>query len=194
MQADPSEYRQLDLRAHTLLSGVEVHDVWVAELEGGGKGRTIQDARRCFNAQTATTANAAVRTLFAIRRLLGGIFAWDKEEDRWADESYVHKLTEADLEATLETPGIEDGPFKLVYVFENEALSEVRNATVHAFSCLALREVSTGYRLYWAIYVKPIGALTARYMRLIDPFRRAVVYPSVIRRVQMDWSVKFGDG
>jgi hypothetical protein len=39
-----------------------------------------------------------------------------------------------------------------------EAVSEVLNATVHAFLCQALRKTESGYRLYWGVYVKPVTA------------------------------------
>lgn len=193
MQADPSEYRQLDLRAHSLLEGIALHDVWLIELEGGGPGRNIQDAIRCFTPQTVTTASAAVSALFALRRGLGRVFGWDTQAagQRWDDELYKNRLTDADRARSRVAPGTDDGILQFVYVFENEALSEVRNATVHAFSCLALRETMRGYRLYWAIYVKPIGPWTATYMRVIDPFRRALVYPAVINRVQLTWKIQF---
>jgi hypothetical protein len=187
MQADPAEYLQLDLRVHSFLADVELHDVWVAELDGGGPDRDIQDARRCFRPQTATTANAAVRLLFAIRAGLGRVFGWDRARDAWADEMYAKRLTDDERAASLVAPGADEGPFSVVYVLPYEALSEIRNATVHAFSCFALRPTSTGYRLYWAIYVKPIGRWTALYMRLIDPFRRIVVYPAVIGGIESTW-------
>ncbi len=193
MQADPLEYHQLDLRVHSFLEDVDLHDVWVAELDGGGEGRSITDARFCFTPQIATTANAAVKRLFAIRRLIGSIFGWDRDTERWDDELYCHRLTEEDRARSVVEPGTPDQMFRIVDVFENESLSEVRNATVHAFSSMALRETMKGYRLYWAIYVRPIGPWTSSYMRAIDPFRRAVIYPAVISRIQCEWQTRFGD-
>jgi len=193
VQADPTEYRQLELRTHSFLADVQLHDVWLAELEGGGPDRTMEDVRKCFTAQAAATAGAAVRALFAIRRGLGRLFGWDASTDRWTDEYYTNRLTDDDRARSLVEPGTDDGMFTVVYVFPGEALSEVRNATVHAFSCMAIRRTMTGYRLYWAIYVKPIGPWTATYMRIIDPFRRAVVYPAVINRVELNWRIRFGD-
>lgn len=193
MQADPNEYRQLDLRTHSFLNGVELHDVWVAELHGGGPGRTMKDVLRCFTPQTATTANAFVRTLFAIRSAVGRVFHWDDHRERWEEERYCHRLTDEDRARSLVPPGTRDRIFDVVYVFPHEALSEVRNATVHAFSCLALRETLSGYRLYWAIYVKPISRWTATYMRVIDPWRRTLVYPTVISRIQVEWKLRFAD-
>lgn len=191
MHADPGEYRQLDLRAHSLLADVPLHDIWLLELEGGGDDRTIEDVRRCFTPQTVTTANAAVRTLFALRRWLGRIYGWDRGPQHWEEELYVNRLTAEDRARSLVTPGTDDGLLKIVYVFPYESLSEVRNATVHAFSCFALRHTMNAYRLYWAIYVKPVGRWTSTYMRVIDPFRRAVVYPAVLHRVQRTWSVNY---
>jgi hypothetical protein len=46
--------------------------------------------------------------------------------------------------------------------------------------------------LYWAIYVKPVGRLTPVYLALIDPFRRFVVYPALIRDIQAVWARAFG--
>ena len=63
-----------------------------------------------------------------------------------------------------------------------------RNATVHAFLVLALSSRPDGHMLYWAIYVKPVGALTGLYMALIDPFRRWIVYPALIAEMQDAWA------
>ena len=65
--------------------------------------------------------------------------------------------------------------------------SEIWNATVHAVSAYALVEQATGYRLYWAIYVRSVGCITAPYMRLIDPFRRLIIYPALLRSVHAAW-------
>ncbi len=84
--------------------------------------------------------------------------------------------------------GLREGPFRVLYVLGEEALSELRNATVHAFVALALTPSPRGYTLYLAIYVKPVSRLTTLYMALIDPFRRLVVYPALGRHAQQRWS------
>ncbi len=81
-----------------------------------------------------------------------------------------------------------DGPFRVLYVFGNEAVYELRNATVHAFLALVLTPSPGGYTLYLAIYVKPVSRFTALYMALIDPFRRLIVYPDLGRHAQRRWS------
>jgi len=52
----------------------------------------------------------------------------------------------------------------------------------------ALLERSSDYRLYWGIYVQPVGRITSWYMHLIDPFRRLLIYPAVLRHIRAAWS------
>ena len=64
--------------------------------------------------------------------------------------------------------------YHLLPATENETLSEIINATVHAFSFITLRQNADGYVAYWAIYVMPVGRITRFYMALID--NRHVLY------------------
>ena len=57
---------------------------------------------------------------------------------------------------------------------------------------LALRPRAGGYRVLWAVHVKPVGRITGWYMRLIDPFRARIVYPTVLRIVEEAWSERYG--
>ena len=188
MRVTPDEYERLELRAHALLAGVPLHDTWAIDLEGGGPGRTIVDLRALLSLENLTGGNAAVRLLFGLRRWLGRIFAWDRKPPRASEESFLHRLSAADREHSLVAPGSLEGPFRVLYVSPREAISEIQNATVHAFSVFALFETASGYRFYWSIYVRPVGRITGWYMRLIDPFRRAIIYPAVLRRVRAAWS------
>jgi hypothetical protein len=70
-------------------------------------------------------------------------------------------------------------------------VSEIQNATVHAFLCQALREADAGYRLYWGIYVKPVSRFTPLYMALIKPFRHLVVYPAILGQLRAAWRRKY---
>src|SRR5438045_3689512 len=79
------------------------------------------------------------------------------------------------------------GPFRTLYVFPTETLAEVQNATVHAFLATALVPRDGGYTLYWAIYVRSDRLATRLYMALIDPFRRRIVYPAIVRSIHAAW-------
>ncbi len=189
MRVKPADFQRLNLRCHALLSDVPLHDVWAIPLKGGGPGRSVQDARAIlFGDVCRPTNNFAVRGLFALRWALGRALGWDDERYDSSGASYVHGLTEADRSQSKVPPGTREGPFRVLYVLGNEALSELHNATVHAFLALALTPSPTGYMLYLAIYVKPVSRFTTLYMALIDPFRRLVVYPALGRHAQQRWS------
>jgi hypothetical protein len=185
-----ADFRALDLRCHSLLRDVPLHDVWVIKLAGGGPGRTMHDVH-AIAAGRRTRAPLLVRALFALRVALGRLFRLDAPRQDPLAHSYLQRLSDDDRVRSLVTPGTMHGSFRTLYVFPDEAVSEVRNATVHAFLAHALRPNSIGYTLYWAIYVKPVGRLTSIYMALIDPFRRFIVYPALIRQTQAAWSRAF---
>jgi hypothetical protein len=39
--------------------------------------------------------------------------------------------------------------------------------------------------------VKPVSALTPLYMAIIEPFRRFIVYPSILRRIRDAWELRY---
>ncbi len=187
MRVRPVDFQRLNLRCHAVLSDVPLHDVWAIPLNGGGPGRSIRDARAILFGDRRSL-NFAVRVLFALRSALGRAFGWDDERHDPPSGSYVNRLAEADRSQSQVAPGTREGPFRVLYVLGEEALSELRNATVHAFLALALTPSPGGYTLYLAIYVKPVSRFTTLYMALIDPFRRLVVYPALGRQAQQRWS------
>jgi Protein of unknown function (DUF2867) len=187
MRVKPADFQRLNLRCHTLLGDVPLHDVWAIPLSGGGPGRSIQDARAILFGERLPP-NLAVRGLFSLRWALGRAFGWDDERHDPPSGSYVDRLADADRSRSQVAPGTREGHFRVLYVFHDEALSELRNGTVHAFLALALTPSPGGYMLYLAVYVKPVSRLTMFYMALIDPFRRLLVYPALGRQAQQRWS------
>src|SRR3989454_10063157 len=187
MRVKPVDFRRLNLSCNVLLSDVPLLDVWAIRLDGGGPGRSIQDARAMLFGDRRPP-NLAVRGLFALRSALGRAFGWDDERHNPSSVSYVDRLAEAERSQSQVAPGTREGRFRVLYVLGEEALSELRNATVHAFVALALTPSPGGYTLYLAIYVKPVSRLTTLYMALIDPLRRLVVYPALGRHAQQRWS------
>lgn len=188
MRVAPEEYQRIALKAHALLKDVPLHDVWAIDLPACESRRTIVDLRSLLAKHSIVSASSAATILFALRMALGKVFGWDRESSAAHGESYLHRLSEDDKHSSLVTPGTREGPFRVLFVSPREAISEVRNVTVHGFSVYALLPQSSGYRLYWAIYVKPVGYVTSWYMRLIDPFRRFIIYPAVLRHIRAIWS------
>lgn len=190
MRVDPEEYRRIDLQAHSLLVDVPLHDVWAIDLPRSETNHTIVDLRSLLAQHGLGTATAPVSFFFALRVALSVVFRWDREPPKASAESFIHRLADADKQLSLVAPGTRERPFRVLFVSEQEAISEIRNATAHGFSVFALLRRSDGYRLYWAIYVQPIGRITAWYMRLIDPFRRLIIYPAILRHIRAHWSLE----
>jgi hypothetical protein len=191
MRIDPAEFRARPLRVHAFLHDVPLEDVWAIRLRGGGDGLTIQDVRTVFSA-AVEAAPPVVKGLFRLRGKIGALLGWDRQRSAWTAESYVYRLSPADRARSMVAPGTPDGRLSLLYRFDDEQLSERRNATVHAFSSLSIRQTSYGYLAYLAIYVQPVHRFTRLYMKAIAPFRRLVVYPAILRKVESAWAEQHG--
>jgi Protein of unknown function (DUF2867) len=83
--------------------------------------------------------------------------------------------------------GTPEGRFRVVNCFENEQLLEVQNRTVHAAALSALAERVDSYRFYFAVYVRQRTWITPFYMGLIDPFRRWIIYPALLKTIRATW-------
>jgi len=81
----------------------------------------------------------------------------------------------------------------VVYRFENEQLVELVNRTVHAVALSALVETATAYRFYFTVYVCSVSRFTRFYIAVIIPFRKMIVYPSLLRSVRPRWNQTFGE-
>jgi hypothetical protein len=68
----------------------------------------------------------------------------------------------------------------------------VINRTAHAAALSALVETANSYRFYFGVYVRSVSRATPVYMALIDPFRKLVVYPSLLRPVRASWARSVG--
>jgi Protein of unknown function (DUF2867) len=189
VRAAPEEYLSLELRAHQLLSDVPLYDVSVVDLPGGGDGRSLADV---LHLQATTPRSPVERALYGVRHGLGRAFGWDKVR-LLPQDSLVSRLSETDRRDSETPPGTRDGAFRVLYRFRNEQLSETRNATVHGYVCLALAPRSSGYRFYFAVYVIPVSWLTGPYLALIEPFRRFLLYPAILRRIRNAWQMVYDE-
>ena len=190
-QISTREFERLPLRVHDFLAGVPLHDVWAVDLPHARSGITLDEFLRTAKAR-ACTPSPIVRALLNIRLLIGRLLGWDREPAASAWETFENRLTTADRSTSLEPAGTREGLFRVVYRFENELLLEVVNRTAHAAALSALVETANSYRFYFGVYVRRVSRFTPVYMALIDPFRRLLVYPSLLRTVRAKWSQTFG--
>jgi len=192
-QISKQEFERLPLRVHNFLAGVPLHDVWAVDLPRTRAGITLDEFLRTASARVFT-CSPVVRALLNIRLLVGRLLGWDRERATSEWETFATRMTAADHAKTLAPPGTREGLFRVVYRFEKEELLELINRTAHAAALSALVETADAYRFYFGIYVHPVGRFTPVYMAMIDPFRKLVVYPLLLRSVRANWERAFSRG
>jgi len=190
-QISTQEFERLPLRVHDLLAGVPLHDVWAIDLLGTRSGITLNEFLRTASS-CLLTPSPVVRALLNVRLLVGRLLSWDRQPAATAWESFTTRMTTADRSRSLVPPGTREGLFRVVYRFENEQLLELINRTAHAAALSALIETASGYRFYFGVYVRSVSRFTPIYMALIDPFRKLVVYPSLLRTIRAKWNKTLG--
>jgi Protein of unknown function (DUF2867) len=207
-QISTHEFERLPLRVHKFLAGVPLHDVWAIDLPRTRSGITLDEFLRTAGARSQVscdccendrsrkgsllTRSPVVRTLLNIRFFAGRLFGWDHEPVSTTWETFTTRLTTADRSRSLAPAGTREGLFRIVYRFENEQLLELINRTAHAAALSALVETANGYRFYFGVYVQNVGRFTPVYMALVDPVRKLIVYPSLLRSVRASWNQAFG--
>jgi len=193
-QISPTEFYALSLRAHTFLADVPLHDVWALDLPKHCDGVTLSEFLRPASQDGCDAAGVGInrlptvaRALFSLRFFLGRIFRLEAEPKDAFAVSLSSRLTPEDRGRSFVAPGTREGLFRFVYRFENEQLLEIQNRTVHAAVLSALVEKADGYRFYFAVYVRQITWITPFYMGLIDPFRRWIIYPALLKNIRATW-------
>jgi uncharacterized protein DUF2867 len=194
-QISPTEFYALPLRVHTLLADVPLHDVWAVDLPAHRDGVTLSEFLRRAGQDVCDTADAEInrfppvaRALFRLRFFLGRIFRLEAEPKDALAASFGSRLTAEDRARSLVVSGMPKGLFRVVYRFENEQLLEIQNRTVHAAALSALAERADSYRFYFAVYVRQRTWITPFYMSLIDPFRKWIIYPALLKKIRATWN------
>jgi len=183
-----AEFSALPLRANTLLADVPLHDAWAVDLPRLREGVTLEEILRRADRGVFTPRDAKMRGLPAasralLRLLLGRLCGLDSVPNDAEAASFASRLTADDRERSSIVAGTRAGNFRVVYRFEDEQLLEVHNRTVHAAALSALAKTTDGYRYYFAVYVVRVSWITPLYMALIDPFRRWIIYPALLKNI-----------
>src|SRR5260370_854897 len=184
------EFERLPLRVHDFLAGVPLHDVWAVDLPRTRSGVTLDEFLRIASTRLCKLSPVS-HALLDIRLFIGRLLGWDREPAATAWEPFATRLTTVDRAKSLAPAGTPEGLFRVVSRFENEQLLELINRTAHAAALSALVETAHAYRFYFCVYVRSVGRFTPVYMALIDPFRKLIVYPSLLRTVRATWNETF---
>lgn len=175
---------------HAFLAGVPLHDAWVVDLPRSRADITLDQFLRLTGGRLLAPS-PPVQALLDLRFFIGRLFGWDRTpspSSATVSESFADRLAAEDRAKSLVPVGTADGLFRVVYRFENEQLVELINGTAHAAALTALVETPASYRFYFAVYVRSVSRMTPVYMALIDPFRKLIVYPSLLRGVAAAWT------
>jgi len=193
-QISPTEFYALPLHVHTFLADVPLHDVWAVDLPTHRDGVTLCEFLRRASQDGFDTADAEInrfppvaRALIRLRLFLGRIFRLEAEPKDALAASFGSRLTTEDRARSFVVSGTPEGLFRVVYRFENEQLLEIQNRTVHAAALSALAERADSYRFYFAVYVCQNTWITPFYMGLIDPFRKWIIYPAMLKKIRATW-------
>ena len=188
-QISPAEFYALPLRVHTFLADVPLHDVWAVDLPTHRGGVTLSEfIRRTSQGDAEINRLPPVaRALFRLRFFLGRILRLEDEPKDALAASFGNRLTAEDRARSFVVSGTPEGLFRVVYRFANEQLLEIQNRTVHGAALSALAERADSYRFYFAVYVRKRTWITPFYMGLIDPFRKWIIYPALLKRIRATW-------
>src|ERR1022692_129295 len=186
-QISPGEFYALPLRVHTFLADVPLHDVWAVDLPRHRDGVTLSEFLRRASQGGINRLSPMARVLIALRLFLGRIFDLEAEPKEASTASFGSRLTLEDRARSLVVSGTQEGMFRIVYRFENAQLLEIHNRTVHGAALSALAERADSYRFYFAVYVRQRTWITPFYMGLIDPFRKWIIYPAMLKTIRATW-------
>ncbi|MFN0122138.1 MAG: DUF2867 domain-containing protein [Blastocatellia bacterium] len=190
-------FGQLPLRAHGLLAEVPLHMLERIDLPGGRADMSLAEisAITGFNGEVEMEVGPLTEALFWLRTLIGRVLGWDDAPALVETVSWRSRLTPEDRACSRIAPGTAAGISRIMYQFDNEMLGEIVNRTVHCFWLMATARTTTGYTLWFAVYVRKLNWFTPVYMALISPLLKRVIYPAMLRGVRARWARAFaGEG
>ena len=185
------------MRVETLCPDFRLLDSWRFPITGAAG--EFEAFLRVFAGNGVGTDSALANGLFKLRFLLGRWLRLDG-----GPALPIPGCTETSVGARLDAADRQRdrGPIvgagdaigaRPIYRFDDEALLEASNRTIHALLHLAWVEVEGQPGRYTAalrVYIKSRGRFSAAYMKVIQPFRHRVVYPAWFRRLRTAWELR----
>ena len=174
-------------RIHQLTDDFELEDVWALPAHGERDDFPLL-VEGFTSGDTEQTPSRAARALWKIRWKAGELLGLDDEETGvGARVPTLRDRLPADLRDSP-GPAFDSLPFEPLYLLDDEFAAEVANRTVQGIMHLGwVPDESGGYRGQMAVLVKPNGLLGKAYMAAIRPFRHRIVYPAMMRQIELRW-------
>jgi hypothetical protein len=198
MRIPNREHTSRPWRIHEVAADFSVEDVWALPVSGGAADfPALLEAIGDLDFPASTSR--AVHLLWWARDQLGrwldlGRISGPAEVARslpipGSSQTSLRQRLPAHLRGTARSLWPRPTPFVPLYRTDAEYAAELSNRTVHAVLHLAWVDRGDGcWRGQLAVLVKPRGRLGTAYMALIRPFRRAVVYPALLRQLERAWT------
>jgi Protein of unknown function (DUF2867) len=175
-------------RIHELTPDFRLEDVWALRTPGG-PGDFPRLVQAIASGAPSQGLPRAARLLWAIRWKLGELLGWDRANaGLGARVPTLRDRLAADLRDAPSGPEFDALPFSSLYLLDDEWAAEIANRTMHGVMHVGwVPDQAGAYRGQMAVLVKPNELLGTAYMAAIGPFRRLVVYPPAIRRIERAW-------
>lgn len=189
-------YTQQPWRVHELTRDFRLEDVWALDTPGGpgDLDRLVRQVAGPDGGDGGVKPALGYRLLMSVRERLGALLGLDKKESGVGER--VNSLRDRlpdDLRSGRRGPDIDGTPLTSVYQTDREWVAEFANTTAHAVLHLAWLPDGAGrYHGQMAVLVKPNGPLGRLYIRFIDPFRRWVVVPALVKKIGKEWALPAG--
>ena len=191
MRRPLSEHRTQPWKVHEIASDFELDEVWEFPIFANeSKGETFRVLCQLEDRSGDEPLSCLAELLVRLRQWLGALGF-----DGAINELPIPGTNQVSLRERLDAPPLEilpkpsaRFPFRVVYDLENERLVELSNSTVHAALHLGwVHKKDTFYAPVMAVYIKPRGRWGQVYMKLIYPFRVAIVYPALMKATKRRW-------
>jgi Protein of unknown function (DUF2867) len=197
MRLSNSEHESHAWRIGEVAPDFRLEDAWALPAQGG-----IEDFATLLEVMAsldpAGAQSRAMRALFSIRWRVGGWLGWDDAPRALAipddTETTLSARLPEDLRDTATGVALRSTSFTPLYRTDVEWAAELSNRTVHAVMHLAWIEKGGGlYQGQMGVYVKPRGRFGSAYMAVIAPFRHRVVYPALMREIELAWNARMAN-
>lgn len=187
MRLPASAHSSRPWRIHELTRDFKLEDVWELPTPGGHDDfpRLV---RTVITLDSSASPSRASRVLFAIRWKVGALLGWERLEAGLGTRVPTLRDRLPDDLRQSHGPDTRGGPFRSVYLLDDEWAAEIANRTVHGVLHIGwVPDGSGGYHGQMGVLVKPNGILGSAYMAAIKPFRHLIVYPALIRQIGSAW-------
>ena len=173
-------------RIHEIVPDFRLEDVWLLPTPGRADEFPIL-VEGFASADPAEALSGAARALWSLRWKLGDLFGMDGPSSGLGSRVTTLRERLPDDLRPAAGPEFETLPFTSLYLTDDEFAAEIANQTMHGVLHLGWVADGSGYRGQMAVYVRPNGLLGNAYMASIKPFRYLVVYPQMLRAMELRW-------